>query len=168
MLQTCHSLSRDCNSSFGDSPSTMPLANRLVHDGIFAEICRIFRPSLDLTDPELNDPEAHRQIPRRVRVDRMALASLAQVYRAFAEVALDALWKQLDSPVPLLRLLLSGVRRVPVDDPKLAKDPFEGGVLVHRLFFCPSYHSMTVALPRSPSACVHRGNVNGLDSTLYE
>ncbi|KZT64865.1 hypothetical protein DAEQUDRAFT_570898 [Daedalea quercina L-15889] len=108
----------------------MPLANRLVHDGVFAEICRVFSPSLDLTDPELNDPEAHRQIPRRVRADRMALASLAQVHRAFAEVALDALWKQLDSPEPLLRLLLSGVRRVPVDDPKLAEDPFEGGVLI--------------------------------------
>jgi len=108
----------------------MSLAPQLVRDGILAEICRHFDPCLDLAEPQLKNPVAHRQVPEQVRMDRRALAALARTCRAFTDVALDALWGQLDSPEPFLCLLFPEVRRVPVDDPKLAEDTFEGKVLV--------------------------------------
>ncbi|KAH9924545.1 uncharacterized protein B0H18DRAFT_1211800 [Fomitopsis serialis] len=107
----------------------MSLTTQLVRDGILAEICRHFDPCLDLAEPQLNNPMARRQVPEQVRTDRRALAALARTCRAFTDVALDALWGQLDSPEPFLCLLFREVRRVPADDPKLAEDTFEGMVL---------------------------------------
>ncbi|KAH9833403.1 uncharacterized protein C8Q71DRAFT_860198 [Rhodofomes roseus] len=62
------------------------------------------------------------------------LASLARICRVFSNVALDALWRQLDSPEPPLRLILRGLRRAPAETLNLAEAGFDGNVLVDAPF----------------------------------
>ena len=140
-----------CESGPDSVPSTNPHITRFVNEGIFAAICQLFNPCLDLVDPELNDPEAYREVPERVVIDRHALASLAQTCRAVSESALNALWRRLDSPEPLLRLLLAVMRRVPADTPQLTQDHFEAQTTVRRLRSSTCFLVMTTIFADIPT-----------------